>query len=119
MFELPWVEIGSHTYSHPFDWGALERDPGRVRLRATGNALGRLAGFLLATAQRYARLGYAPTLLVLRMTRSDIASYLFMTVETVSRALRTLEDRQLVEIDRRTVRLRDPAGLAQLTRGPE
>lgn len=28
MFELPWVEIGSHTYSHPFDWGALERDPG-------------------------------------------------------------------------------------------
>ncbi|WEN15818.1 endo alpha-1,4 polygalactosaminidase [Rhodanobacter sp. AS-Z3] len=27
MFALPWVEIGSHTYSHPFDWTALERDP--------------------------------------------------------------------------------------------
>lgn len=28
MFALPWVEIGSHTYSHPFDWTALEQDPG-------------------------------------------------------------------------------------------
>lgn len=28
IFSLPWVEIGSHTYSHPFDWSALERDPG-------------------------------------------------------------------------------------------
>ncbi len=27
MFALPWVEIGSHTYSHPFDWAALEHDP--------------------------------------------------------------------------------------------
>lgn len=27
IFSLPWVEIGSHTYSHPFDWPALERDP--------------------------------------------------------------------------------------------
>ncbi|MDE2089629.1 MAG: hypothetical protein KGJ12_06385, partial [Gammaproteobacteria bacterium] len=24
---LPWVEIGSHTYSHPFDWRTLEKDP--------------------------------------------------------------------------------------------
>lgn len=28
IFSLPWVEIGTHTYSHPFDWPALERDPG-------------------------------------------------------------------------------------------
>ncbi len=27
IFRLPWVEMGSHTYSHPFDWPALERDP--------------------------------------------------------------------------------------------
>jgi polysaccharide biosynthesis protein PelA len=28
IFSLPWVQIGSHTYSHPFDWPALEHDPG-------------------------------------------------------------------------------------------
>lgn len=28
IFSLPWVQMGSHTYSHPFDWQALERDPG-------------------------------------------------------------------------------------------
>lgn len=27
IFALPWVQIGSHTYSHPFDWRALERNP--------------------------------------------------------------------------------------------
>lgn len=27
MFRLPWVEMGSHTYSHPFDWSALEANP--------------------------------------------------------------------------------------------
>ena len=27
IFRLPWVQIGTHTYSHPFDWQALERDP--------------------------------------------------------------------------------------------
>ncbi len=27
IFSLPWVEIGTHTYSHPFDWPALERNP--------------------------------------------------------------------------------------------
>lgn len=24
---LPWVEVASHTFSHPFDWPALEHDP--------------------------------------------------------------------------------------------
>jgi hypothetical protein len=28
IFSLPWVQIGTHTFSHPFDWPALERDPG-------------------------------------------------------------------------------------------
>jgi polysaccharide biosynthesis protein PelA len=27
IFGLPWVQIGTHTYSHPFDWPALEHDP--------------------------------------------------------------------------------------------
>lgn len=27
VFRLPWVEIGTHMYSHPFNWPALERDP--------------------------------------------------------------------------------------------
>ncbi len=24
---IPWVEIGNHTYSHPFNWPALEKNP--------------------------------------------------------------------------------------------
>ena len=27
ILELPWTETASHTYSHPFDWQALEKNP--------------------------------------------------------------------------------------------
>jgi len=27
IFKLPWVEIASHTYSHPFDWSAVIHSP--------------------------------------------------------------------------------------------
>ena len=30
IFALPWVEIGSHTFSHPFEWGKLENPTSKV-----------------------------------------------------------------------------------------
>ena len=52
IFALPWVEIGSHTYSHPFDWSALERDPDlSAGLHIEPGANGRSKGEYLATAK--------------------------------------------------------------------
>ena len=50
IFRLPWVQIGTHTYSHPFDWPALERDPG---LSAGLHIEGRGAAAGAADAMRY------------------------------------------------------------------
>jgi hypothetical protein len=33
IFSLPWVEAGSHTYSHPLDWETLYQLPGPPRVR--------------------------------------------------------------------------------------
>jgi CRP/FNR family transcriptional regulator, anaerobic regulatory protein len=46
------------------------------------------------------------------MQRQDIASFLGMTLETVSRSFSALHRDGLVEVHGRTVRLLDPAGLA-------
>ncbi len=50
--------------------------------------------------------------LYLPMQRQDIASFLGMTLETVSRSFSALHREGLVEVQGRTVRLLDPAGLA-------
>jgi CRP/FNR family transcriptional regulator, anaerobic regulatory protein len=49
------------------------------------------------------------------MTRSDIAGFLGLSLETVSRAAADLERRGLVKFEtRHFVRIIDPAGLARL-----
>lgn len=51
IFALPWVEIGSHTYSHPFDWPALEADPGlSAGLHLTHYGKSDVKGGFVATA---------------------------------------------------------------------
>jgi len=48
----------------------------------------------------------------LPMQRQDIASYLGMTLETVSRSFSALQKDGLIDVQGRTIRLLDPAGLA-------
>ncbi len=83
-------------------------------MRAMG-ALGaeaRLARFLHDLGQRMARFGFSPRAFRLTMTRSDIASYLGLSIETVSRAFTSLATRGLIEVSRRSVRIADAVRLA-------
>jgi hypothetical protein len=62
IFSLPWVQIGTHTYSHPFDWPALERDPGlsaglHIEGQA-GQAAGTEAGVVQYHSTRGLKYGY-------------------------------------------------------------
>lgn len=89
----------------------ISRDDGLVLLMGIMSADQRLAGFLLGLSLRLQRLGYAPDRFVLRMTRVDIASYLGLTSETVSRTIWRFVRDGLIEVDRREVRLLDCARL--------
>jgi len=70
----------------------------------------RLAGFLLSLAQRTGE----GTELQLVMPRRDIASYLRLATETVSRLLARFQQEGLLEVHRKQVRLLDLDGLREL-----
>ena len=58
-----------------------------------------------------------PNVMILPMTRRDIADYLGLTLETVSRAFSTLRDEKMLRFDgstQRQVVLLDRGGLAEL-----
>ena len=71
----------------------------------------RVAAFLLDMAQRHLRLGFSPCHFLLRMGRTDIASFLALKHETVTRALSRLEKLEYIAVQRRDVRVLDVDGL--------
>jgi CRP/FNR family transcriptional regulator, anaerobic regulatory protein len=81
----------------------------------------RLARFLLQLSRRMRQCGQSSSRFHLRMSRRDIASYLGIAHETVSRAFSTLVHMGLVSVDNREVAIVDMDGLralSQATRRP-
>jgi CRP/FNR family transcriptional regulator len=86
----------------------MSKDLSQTSDRATDHtAEEKLAGFLLSIA---ARMGGEDTL-VLMMPRRDIARYLRLATETISRLFARFQRNNLIEVKRRTVRLLDLDGL--------
>ena len=79
-------------------------------------AVEKIASFLLKLSEREQMRGMAASPLTLPMTRSDIADYLGLTIETVSRTMSQLKRRGLVQQKSLTeIELSDPAALLALT----
>ena len=76
----------------------------------------RIALFLKSLSARFARRGYSDKEFILSMSRRDIASYLRLATETVSRVLARFQQRSLIKVDRKQVRILDQAGLDQVAR---
>ena len=96
----------------------LSRDIGQAEL-LTGDhsADERLAGFLIWISRRLAADGTSGSRFRLTMSRTDIANYLRLTPETISRMLRRLQDANWIWVRRREVELREPGKLETLA-GP-
>jgi len=77
-------------------------------------AVERVAGFLLSLSSRMKVRGHSPTQLTLAMSRRDLANYLRLATETVSRVFSRFEREGLISVDRREVTLRKPEKLAEL-----
>ena len=84
----------------------MSRDIGRTT-GLTGNRTAdeRLAAFLLGMADRFERLGYSRDHWQLTMSRMDIASYLRLAPETVSRLFRRFQEEGLLAVEGRDVEL--------------
>ena len=70
--------------------------------------------FLLDFAARLECLGFSPRSLLLHMTRAELGNFLSLQLETVTRALSRLHGKGLICVERREIRIHDPAGLRSL-----
>ncbi|MBN1379922.1 MAG: helix-turn-helix domain-containing protein [Gammaproteobacteria bacterium] len=77
------------------------------------NAEQRLAQFLLNMSQRHATLGGSESEFNLSMSRYDIASYLGLVVETVSRMIRRFQEEGVIEVEKRWVHIIKEENLRQ------
>ena len=92
---------------------AISRDH-RLLLFGCMDAEHRVARLLLGLAERYHQLGYAGDALLLHMTRDDIASYLCLSSETVSRVMSRLQRKGFLTVHQRHIEFADPRRLAEV-----
>ena len=90
------------------------RDQDMMLLLGSRSAEERLGLFLLDLADRYQRRGYSSSEFVLRMTREEIASYVGLKLETVSRLFSHFQEIGLLQVQGRAVKLLDLAALKKL-----
>ena len=95
----------------------LSLDIGKASLLA-GNftADERMAAFLISISRRYAARGFSATRFRLTMSRTDIANYLRLASETVSRVFRRFQDEGIIAVERREIELCKPDAIEELAR---
>jgi CRP/FNR family transcriptional regulator len=76
----------------------------------------RIAMFLISLSERFSRRGYSDKEFILAMSRRDIASYLRLATETVSRVLARLQKAHVVKVDRKQVRILDMEKMKETAR---
>ena len=82
-------------------------------------AIERVALFLIALAEKQRARGRPPSPIRLPMGREDIADYLGLTIETISRTVTRLRADRLIPCGNGQVTIIDPAGLAALADGAD
>ncbi|MGH8279180.1 MAG: helix-turn-helix domain-containing protein [Gammaproteobacteria bacterium] len=76
----------------------------------------RMAAFVLSLSRRLQQRGYSPHEFLLAMTRRDIANFLRLATETVSRTLAEFQEQGLIAVERRDLRILDLRRLTALAR---
>jgi CRP/FNR family transcriptional regulator, anaerobic regulatory protein len=119
---IPFGSSERQASYQPRLWGDIMRAAARQIREQNTHALllgqksahGRFASLLLDLAARYAARGCSRTEFNLSMPRQDIANYLSLAVETVSRLLADLQAAGAIRVNRRYVRILSQARLAAL-----
>ena len=93
----------------------ISEDQEMLMVLRDNSAQERLASFILNLAQRLKRRGFSSVNLILSMTRQDIANFLGLTLETVSRTFAKLEKEGVLKIDRRNIQILDKDRLYKLS----
>lgn len=95
----------------------INRDQSHLEMLGRRQAHERMALFLHGLAERYRLLGLPGDMYTLPMSREDIASYLGLVIETVSRTLTRLQDEGLIAVRGRQLRILDETKLEAMAHG--
>lgn len=93
------------------------RDQEHLATMGRKQAHERLAIFLKSLSDRRRALSHEPFELELSMSRADIANYLGLVIETVSRLFGRFQDEGVLEVQRKSVHIRDYDALARIASG--
>lgn len=85
----------------------IHRDQSMLFLLGSRCAEERVVQFLLNLSAAFRKRGYSSNEFVLRMTREEIASYLGLQLETVSRVFSHLQEDGLIQVQGRAIKLLD------------
>ena len=97
----------------------LKRDNDLIMMLSQRTADRRLAWFLVEFSDRLSNRGLVPTEFTLPMSRTDLAVFLGLAVETVCRELAHFCEQGLVEKDRRRLRLLNLEALRNIAHGDD
>lgn len=89
----------------------ITRDQAHMEMLGRRHANERMALFLHSLSERYRLLGRPGDLFMLPMSRIEIASYLGLVIETVSRSLSKLQDDGIIGVRGRQLKILDHAKL--------
>ncbi len=111
---IPYARLTAVAIEVPALWNELMRAAAMQLIDKQSHALllgqksaqARFATFLLFISNRFAARGCSRTEFNLSMSRQEIANYLAVAVETISRLFSDLQRRGVLEVDRRFVRIR-------------
>lgn len=96
----------------------INRDQSHLEMLGRKQAHERVALFLHGLSERYRQLGQPHEVFTLPMSREDIASYLGLVIETVSRTLGKLQDEGIIAVRGRQLKIVDRARLDALVHAP-
>ena len=92
----------------------IQQDHELLTLIGKRSAEERLAAFLISLSTRVEQRGFSPHEFQLSMSRNDIGNYLGLAVETVSRLFSRFQEQNLLQVQRKQVRLRDLSSLKSM-----
>ena len=122
---IPYTSLGEvsrrleplHRHFHKVMSREIVRDHSAMLMLGSMRAEEKLAVFLLDLSRRFAARGFSPSEFVLRMTRGEIASFLGLKLETVSRLFSRFNSEALIAVRQKHVRILDPSGLGKFAGG--
>ena len=120
--ELPWNQFTQHTRHDPelalriSELVSTEVNQGyeRIIVMSKKRPLSRIAAFIVSYSTRMQRMGLSQTEFNFPISISELAIYLGLARETVSRQLSAIREQGIVDIRGKRLRIRSAEGLAEL-----